>query len=357
MRNSIIFTMVVAIANTTLFAQAGTIPIGGKNRDYIVHAPAGLPENAPLVLALHPLSGSGSSYQSMSGWNPVADKEKFVVVYPTGITMISMGGSSLPGWDITGQSDVNFMLALIDTMVARYKIDRKRVYSTGYSMGGMLSYVLACQKSDKIAAIGSIAGYPVGQDATSCKPSRPVPVCHVHGADDTFVKVVELPPWIKKFVEVDKCQSSPKTTTGAKYKKEDYSPCENGNEVILYTITGMDHMGAADPSKFDFSATDTFWTFFSRHPAQTGVSNQVSKIQKMQSVSAGYYAGKIYLRSDKDVRSVRVFDILGKMILSWKARAGSLRDCALPVSRSQGRIYLITISGATGESVMKVIIP
>jgi poly(3-hydroxybutyrate) depolymerase len=102
------------------------------------------------------------------------------------------------GWDITSDADVKFMTALIDAMAARYKIDRNRVYSTGFSMGGMLSYVLACRMSDKIAAIGPDGGYPVGQNAGNCKPSAPVPVIHVHGANNTFVTYSGVAPWIKK---------------------------------------------------------------------------------------------------------------------------------------------------------------
>lgn len=353
MRNFIIFTMVLAIANTTLFAQAGTIPIGGKNRDYVVHVPTEIAASPALVLGLHPLSGSGPAYQKTSGWDKVADKEKFVVVYPTGITPVSMGGSSMPGWDITGESDVNFMLALIDTMAARYKIDRKRVYSTGYSMGGMLSYVLACRKSDKITAIGSIDGFPVGQNAGSCKPSVPVPVCHVHGATDHFVDIDDLPPWIKKFAEVDGCQSSPKTTTGAKYKKDDYSPCDNGNEVILYTITGMDHIGAANTDKFDFSAADTFWTFFSRHPAPTGVIHVMDAQQGSQFLfpTARYHAGTVILQDAENVTGVRLFDTKGRVIEAWKNIAGQRSLSVRPLT---GGVYLLSVNRLDGEVVLRM---
>jgi hypothetical protein len=184
-----------------------------------------------------------------------------------------------------------------------------------------------------------------------------VPLCHVHGADDDFVKYSELPPWIEKFAGVNKCQSAPKTTTGAKYKKDDYSPCENGNEVILYSIVGMKHAYATSASN-GFSATDTFWAFFKRHPgASTGVANRASATRPLQSVFPGAAAGKIPLRSGEDVRSVRMFDVRGKAVLSWKASGGSARDCALPIGRQQHGVFLVKVSGATGDNLMTVMVP
>jgi poly(hydroxyalkanoate) depolymerase family esterase len=267
MRNIIFFTMIWAIANTQSFAQSESLQVDGKKRDFIVYAPSsGLPANPPLVLALHPLGATNTQFRSMSKWDAIADKEKIIVVYPQGTAPVAMGGMNMIGWDITSDADVKFMSALIDAMAARYKIDRNRVYSTGFSMGGMLSYVLACRMSDKIAAIGPDAGYPVGQNAGSCTPSAPVPVIHVHGANDSFVTYSGVAPWIKKFADVNKCQQSPTTTNpSSKAKKEDWGPCENGNEVIFYTIAGMGH-DYATSDKYDFSATDAFWTFFKAHP-------------------------------------------------------------------------------------------
>jgi poly(3-hydroxybutyrate) depolymerase len=363
MRNVVIASLVLMTCSLAVMASTGTgttgkIPVGGKDRDYVVHVPTGLPASPALVLALHPLSGNGSMFQSMSGWDAVADKEKFVVVYPTGITMVSMGGSSMPGWDITGQSDINFMMALIDTMAARYKINRKTVFSTGFSMGGMLSYVLACQKSDLIAAIGPDAGYPIGQNASSCKPSRPVSVCHVHGEKDDFVKIADVPPWIKKFVEVDTCQSSPKITNGAKYKKEDYTPCNNGNEVVYYTIAGMSH-DYATSSKHGFSATDTFCAFFKRHGmgSSTGVANPISEIRPMQSVFTGYSAGKIHLTVNREINSVGVFDVYGRTIYTWKEPTQQVSNLIVPVGGTSGKICIAKVSGPAGVSMARVLIP
>lgn len=349
MRKVVIFTMLLAIAGTTLFAQAGKIPVGGKDRNYIAYAPSGLQANAPLILALHALGQSNTQFRSSSGWDKIADREKFVVVYPVGITKVNMQGMELIGWDITGESDVQFLTALIDTMAARHDINRKRVYSTGFSMGGMMSYVLACRISDKIAAIGPDGGYPVGQSADNCKPSVPVPLCHVHGGMDDFVKYTDLPPWIKKFAGVNECQTSPKTTQGDKYTKDDYSPCENGNDVILYTVKAMKHSYATS-STDGFSATDTFWAFFSKHPGTTDVAEEVSATRSEQIISAGYSAGTIMLRQADGATRARLFDTKGRTAGTWNTAAG---QCFLSVPALPKGIYLLLIDrGSVGTTVL-----
>jgi polyhydroxybutyrate depolymerase len=130
----------------------------------------------------------------------------------------------------------------------------------------MLSYVMACRASDRVAAIGPDGGYPVGQNAANCNPSVPVPVMHVHGANDNFVTFSGAAPWVKRFAEVNKCAASSATTNpspGA--TKEDWAPCGTGNDVVFYAIAGMGH-DYATQEKHGFNATEAFWTFFQAHP-------------------------------------------------------------------------------------------
>jgi len=334
--------------------QNGTLQVDGTTRDYIVYAPAsGLPQHPLLILALHPLGGTNTQFRSMSGWNTFADREKFVVVYPQGITPITMNGQKLIGWDITSDTDVHFMTDLIDTMAARYAVDRNRVYPTGFSMGGMLSYVLACRVSDKIAAIGPDAGYPVGQNANSCKPSVPVPVCHVHGADDDFVTYSGVAPWVEKFATVNGCSASPVTTNpSSKAKKEDWTPCDDDNDVIFYTVAGMGH-DYATASKYSFSATDTFWNFFKTHArngATGAIVNPLNTPQLHNAFSAAYSNGTLRLHLVRDVLAISVVDLQGREIFSRKTPvpAGTV---SLPVNRSSGGIAIVTISEPSGCSI------
>jgi poly(3-hydroxybutyrate) depolymerase len=347
------FTVVLALACGIPFAQSGSIQVGGETRTFIVHAPTGL-SNPSLVISMHGASGTGSQQQSMSGFDKIADREKFVVVYPDGISN---------RWDITGTKDVNFILAIIDTMAARYQIDRNRVYATGFSMGGMLSYKLACTVADKIAAIGPASGYMMGGGG-GCSPSRPMPIMHIHGSADDVVDFSGLASYITGWVGKNGCPTAaqitkpyPESKSNSKVTKEYYGPCKEGSEIVVLTVEGMGHAYPGSFGSQDINASEEFWAFFKTHPGTAGVSNRVFNALMKRPVSAGYSAGRIHIRNLREIRTVQVFGIQGKAIFSWKADAGAAPSVTVPINRSAGGIYLLRVSGAEDETVLRVAVP
>ena len=125
--------------------------------------------------------GQDAVYQkNQATWELVADTARFVVVYPNGVNN---------GWDISGTRDTEFILAIIDEMHSRYGIDKNRVYLSGFSMGGMMTYHAMNKIADHIAAFAPVSGYPVaGATFTS---SRPVPLIHTNGDADDVVHYEE----------------------------------------------------------------------------------------------------------------------------------------------------------------------
>jgi poly(3-hydroxybutyrate) depolymerase len=355
MRKGLFFLTALIVFSGIAFGQTGSIQVDGVKRSFILHVPtSGLPENPAFVISLHGLNNNASIQRSWSGFDKVADKEKFIVLYPEAINM---------SWDLSGMTDVNFIAALIDTMYARYHIDRNRVYATGMSMGGMFSYTLACKAADKIAAIGPGCGYPMG-GLGNCSPSRPVPTLHVHGEADTFVSYKNLLPIFSAWVKLNGCPDSPVVTKpypadnpNSKATKKYYGPCRENSEVILISVAGMAHDYATASKGFGIDESEEFWAFFKNHAlGAVGISNPATSVQPERHISAGCHAGKIRIQSAREIRGVRIFDIQGKTILSWKADAGSIRSIDLPVSRSAGGIYLLRVSGES-ESVCRVAIP
>lgn len=350
------FSMILlAVFSAGTIAQTGSIKVGSTTRTFIVYTPSGLPEQPPLVIAMHGLGGSGSQHRSSSGFDKIADREKFVVVYPDGV--FKMNGSN--GWDISSNSDVDFISALIDTLKLKHTIDPNRVYATGFSMGGMMSYKLACSLADKIAAIGPSSGYPLGNMITSCKPSRPVPICHAHGTLDSIVPYTTLESWIAKFVKSNGCTGDPVITNPtAKYKKQYWGPCEKGSEIILYHFDGMKH-GYVDKSKYDFSASDTFWAFFKRHPLNEGtaaVKISASTLQKTIPLSASCSNGVISLHSEMDIQNVSVSDVCGRILYAEHYTGLFTRNVSIPIDRNSNGVYFVKVTGASGSSVAKILV-
>ncbi|MBN1308609.1 MAG: dienelactone hydrolase family protein, partial [Chitinispirillaceae bacterium] len=211
--------------------ERATITINGTEREYHIHAPSNLTGNPPLVFAAHGAAQYAKFMMDVSGWDEIADREKLVVVYPQGQIMNVLGAMQ-PGWDLANNGkDVQFFLAIIDSMAKRYDIDRYRVYETGFSMGGMLGYTLACAAADKFAAIAPCSGFPMG-GVRDCAPERNIPILHMHGANDDFVPYSRVRDEIlAHFVDRYNCPGSSEITSNyngvSKLTKETWSPCDS----------------------------------------------------------------------------------------------------------------------------------
>lgn len=252
-------------------AQTTTISVPGQTnaRTIFVYAPSGIAQNRPLVISMHGLNQDINYQKGQAKWEQVADTAKFVVVYPAG------EGNS---WDINGTKDTDFILAIIESMVTRYGIDRNRVYVSGFSMGGMNCYNVANKIANKIAAIGPVSGYLFGNTVAS---SRPMPIIHVHGnADD----VVHYEPYqnqqgvvamLKKWRDWNQCPSSGTRTTpypvnkpNSKSIREYWGPCNN-SEVELITLDGKGHWHSNDDAA-GVHTTRELWRFFKKQSLSTG---------------------------------------------------------------------------------------
>jgi poly(3-hydroxybutyrate) depolymerase len=249
----ILMTSLLMIA-MSLPMSAIDITVGGKVRNYLEYIPANLGTNRPLLISCHGMNQDAAYQKGMLSIESVADTAKFAVVFPNGINK---------GWDISGDTDINFILALIDRMAAQYQIDRNRVYLSGFSMGGMLTYHAMNLIADKIAAFAPISGYPLyGGTFTS---SRPIPIIHTHGnADDVcvFSKVQGiLDGWIKR----NNCPTTEIKTTAYKgargVTRHYWGPGDKGVEVVLMELDGKGHWISNDGIK----TGEEIWNFCKRY--------------------------------------------------------------------------------------------
>lgn len=278
-------------------------PTGGlqelqvQGRKLLVHLPtsyeAGRP--APLVLAFH---GGGGWAEFMAddekyGLQKKADAAGFVVAFPNGYSKLP--GGKFATWNAGGCcgdardrniDDVAFARAVVAAIKARYSIDASRVFATGMSNGGMLSHRLACEAADVFRAVASVAGTDA---TTSCSPSRPISVLHIHARDDDHVlfdggagpgafrdeskvmNFVSVPETISRWVQRDHCATPPRRTLdkpGAYC--EAYGGCAGGVGVQLCVTETGGHSwpGAAsvrrgkEAASQALDANDVIWGFF-----------------------------------------------------------------------------------------------
>ncbi|MDE2335763.1 MAG: hypothetical protein KGL10_00455, partial [Alphaproteobacteria bacterium] len=167
----------------------GHVAVQGRDRTYLVHIPDNVSghKNLPVVIMLHGGGGNAAQFAEQTGMNAVADKNGFIAVYPEGTKAMlgnfrTWNAGRCCGKAMRGKSDdVAFISRIIDALAQKYAIDTKRVYATGHSNGAMMSYRLACQLSDKIAAVAPVSGQRVFDD---CHPKRAVAILHIHGTAD-----------------------------------------------------------------------------------------------------------------------------------------------------------------------------
>ncbi|MGB7750625.1 MAG: PHB depolymerase family esterase [Candidatus Acidiferrales bacterium] len=265
----------------------GTIEIDGRTRNYFVHTPPGYTGKTPLplVLVLHGATESANNVERLSGMSAKADQQNFLAVYPTGTGRLK----NVPTWNsgaCCGYAmehkidDVAFVRALLERVEKDYSVDPKRIYATGISNGGMMSYRLACEVSDKFAAISPVEG---AQDIP-CHPTSPVSVIVFHGTADHLVPFnggstpyqmgsvrsdASVADTVAFWVDYDACAQTPKHAETAEVHTDIYSGCRANTAVALYAIQGGHHMWPGTAlSNNGVPATDLMWTFFKDHPKQ-----------------------------------------------------------------------------------------
>lgn len=267
--------------------ESKALEFGGRTRTYLVHPPKGYEGKLPLplVLVLHGAIQGATNVERMSGMSAKADKENFLAVYPNGTS----GSGLAPTWNagaccgyaqMNKVDDTGFLRALIDRLEHDYPIDPKRVFATGISNGGMMSYRLACEMADRIAAIAPVEG---AQDV-ECRPSGPVSILIFHGTADFLVPYnggttpfhlgpkrsdSAVPSTVSFWVKQDDCTTTPERKETNQLRIDTYSGCKESAGVTLYTIFGGRHMWPGTTlSRNSIPATDIMWSFFAAHPKQ-----------------------------------------------------------------------------------------
>ncbi len=307
--------------------RAFSLSHGGLQRKYIVHVPPsyGAGQSAPVIIALHGGGGNALSAVNFFQLDEKADQEGFLVVYPEG-TGRRVAGKLFGTWNAgrccgpaqeKNVDDVGFISLLIERLQEDFSVDAKRIYVTGMSNGALMAYRLACEISDKIAAIAPSGGHDAFD---GCAPSRHVPVIHFHGSDDPCAlyngggcggcgaeiingiglpshkgplwQCRSVPEYLKEWRRLDGCQSLPVITfEKGSVRCATYGLSPDGAEVTLCTVNGMGHtwLGSATHGmkacetrpngllcrmwektvgklNTDARANDLMWDFFKKHP-------------------------------------------------------------------------------------------
>jgi polyhydroxybutyrate depolymerase len=273
-----------ADASTEVATEGGTglggydpNPFGGS-RPVKLYVPTGYSAStpAPLVILLHGYSANGAEEDLYLDLHATAEADSVLYAHPDGT--LDIKGNRF--WNATDAccdfygvtvDDVAYLTSLVTEIETRYSVDKKRIYFMGHSNGAFMSYRMACDRAEMVAAIASLAG-ATWLDTSRCKPSQPVSVVEIHGNADQVVlydggttntdsifdggtitgggQYPSATTTVADWVSYDGCSTTANTsspsldivagmsTTDTRYK----SGCRSGSEVDLWTIQGGSHI-------------------------------------------------------------------------------------------------------------------
>lgn len=246
-----------------------------RSRRYLVHGPPAARGTAPLpvLLVFHGGGGEPVSMERMCGFDPIADREGFLAVYPDGTGLFPKRLHTFNAGGCCGYAqdhdvdDVGFTVAILEDLAQVAPVDATRVYATGFSNGGMMTYRVAAALSERIAAAAPVSGAMVY--APPAPPARAVPILHIHSEDDPRalyegglgppfpftnrrVQHAAVADAIAQWVAWDGCPREPAVeaeTRGVEGTREAahraqrfvYGPGRDGVEVVLWRLRGPGH--------------------------------------------------------------------------------------------------------------------
>jgi polyhydroxybutyrate depolymerase len=272
--------------------------VNGSERSLILSVSAtGRPH--PTVIVLHGGSLNAENARRSTGFEPLVDREGLAAIYPDAVAGHWNDGRSSPSgaWRNDAADDVGFIRALVRELVQSGIADARRIYVTGPSNGGMMTFRLVCDAADLFAAAAPVIASLPAELAGGCNPVRPIPILVMNGTADPLVpyggggvgfrggrgRVLSTDETMTFLRKVNGCREGVKRDSladadphdGSSVTVASWSECSSGAPVILYKIEGGGHriprrnegprpvidrlFGRAN---HDFEAAEAIWSFF-----------------------------------------------------------------------------------------------
>ena len=275
----------------------------GLSREFILYVPESYSSQGssfPILFSLHGFTSYAKWNIEYTGFQSLADKNNFIIIYPQGSLWMTepseKNGYSSEGethWNVgwstslgeaSTSDDIKFIDDLISWSSNNYNIDTSRVYSTGMSNGGFMSYHLACNLSSKIAAIASVTGSMSPKTFSNCNPNHPTPIMQIHGLQDYVVPYLgfenlcePLEDVINYWVNFNSCDPFPVNQVISDINGDDYGGTHkvykngrNNVSVEFYLLDRMSHNwprinGPSDYGTYDVDSPLLIWNFLSKY--------------------------------------------------------------------------------------------
>lgn len=258
--------------------ESASLMHDGVRREFLIHVPAGYDNTraVPLVLNFHGATSNARQQRELfSKMDSTADDKGFIVVYPEGIGSSWNAGACCGDAASRDVDDVGFARAIVAYMAEHACIDPRRVYATGFSNGGRMSYRLGCEAADVFAAIAPVAGtksFPDLNNSPGCQPARPLSLIDFMGSADS--RIAAQPGQVAEWVAFNGCSDAAPSEVyrNGNHYCEAYSDCDDGTSVTFCVVDGGGHcwpgsypcpLGSTSRAD-ELSANELMWQLFER---------------------------------------------------------------------------------------------
>jgi polyhydroxybutyrate depolymerase len=345
----------------------GSLVHNGLTRTYSVYLPAAYDGSTPVpvVFNLHGYTSNAAQQSIYGDFKPVADTANFIVVHPNGT--VQPGTTNTQFWNVgffpSAVDDVDFIETLLDQLINTYNINEARVYSTGMSNGGYMSYLLACQSS-RFAAIASVTGSMTNSTLNGCSPTKPTPVMEIHGTADATVPyngttgtspIVDV---LNYWANFNNCPATPTITQVPNTVTTDlstaehwvYAPGSNGVTMEHFKVINGGHTwpGALLPvgvTCMDFSASKEIWRFFSQFENPLASTAELSTTSSMP-IYPNPSNGTVHFPGVTN-QMVRITDMQGRPF------SGAIENSVLNLNYLPNGVYLLHTAGKVERVVIE----
>jgi len=348
----------------------GTMMHDGIARTYKLYVPAIYSGNTavPLLFNFHGYTSNSNEQMFYGDFRNIADTANFLVVHPQGTLDANNTTHFNVGWGGSSVDDVGFTEALLDSLSAAYSIDQNRIYAVGMSNGGFMSFRLACELSNKIAAVGSVTGSMLPSTLLNCNASHTMPVIQIHGTTDATVPYNGSAGWTASVTNVlnhwatfNNCSPVPTIVNvpntnladGSTVEKYTYENGDNCSEVVHFKVTNGQHTWPGSifnlaGTNYDINASVQVWNFISKYDIFGLITcNPVQVDEQKGSVDFQVFPNPSNKSIHVDLKTAEsswyeIYSLCGQLL---KAGSISMNSSEIDISNLHPQGYLLKIGG------------
>ena len=315
-----------------------TIQYDGLTREYSIYVPASYDGTTsfPLLFNFHGGGGDIASQIAIADMSTIADTANFIVVYPQARQDPSDGNSfnwipKVPGTF----DDVPFISSLIDTIAINYEIDQNRIYACGYSLGGDMSFELACKLNSRIAAIAPVARTMQANPDSFCFPEHPTGVLTILGTDDntspyngiTYDGVeyyLSAAATHSYWANHNNCDVNPTmSTVSPSVERYTWSTTSGCSYVEELKVIGGGHDWPGSFGNMTIDASEEIWQFVSRYDINGLIECSTASINEYSKDNFRVYPNPVNseLTIEMDLseeKKYRIYSTIGELVSSGK---------------------------------------